>query len=163
MANLLESTNRTDVLVVDDDNGIRLLVARALLRAGVTCHTACDGADALEYVNRNRYLVVVVDLMMPNIDGKGFVIALRERDKTSGVRPVVLLMTAFPVQDLPPLGQHVQAVIQKPFDVFELAELVRDCVEACRRHESAQEARSAGTDGASADGSLELGQFSDEN
>ena len=132
-ASSMDSTSRADVLVVDDDKGIRALVARALLRVGVSSHTACDGADALDHVNRNRYLVVVVDLMMPRVDGHTFVTALRERDKTSGLRPVVLLMTAFTLQDLPPLGGDVQVVIPKPFDVFELAELVRDCVEGCRR------------------------------
>jgi CheY-like chemotaxis protein len=160
----MDSPNRTDVLVVDDDKGIRALVARALLRLGVACDTACDGEDALEHVNRNRYLVVVVDLMMPKVDGQAFVTALRERDKTSGLRPVVLLMTAFPLQDLPPFGSQVQVVIQKPFDVFELAELVRDCVEACRRHEAGDAVRSAGADGVAAYGPLGfIWNHSDEN
>ena len=162
--NSMDSSNRTDVLVVDDDKGIRALVARALLRLGVACDTACDGADALDRVNHNRYLVVVVDLMMPKVDGHTFVTAMRERERVSGERPVVVLMTAFPLHDLPPLGSHVQAVIKKPFDVFELAELIRDCVDACRRHEASDaRARSLGADGNPAD-ELRFGRYpSDEN
>lgn len=50
-------------------------------------------------------------------------------------RPIVLLMTAFPAGDLPDLGSQVQAIVQKPFDVLALAELVRDCVESRRHYE----------------------------
>ncbi|GAC1437641.1 MAG: hypothetical protein NVSMB68_09580 [Thermoanaerobaculia bacterium] len=80
-------------------------------------------------------------------------------------RPVVLMMTAFSVRELPDLGHRVQAVIQKPFDVFELVGLVRDCVESRRLHD----ARSGMGNGAgvdfddSVDGSLPISNGSDEN
>ena len=120
-----------DVLVIDDDHSIRSLVATALTRLKLTCDIAADGGDALDQMDRTSYSVILVDLMMPRIDGAAFVIALREREKASTERPVVLMMTAFSLRDTPmTIGERVQAVIQKPFDVFELAELVRDCVEA---------------------------------
>jgi hypothetical protein len=90
-----------DVLIIDDDEAIRGMLAAALARLGMTCDTAADGAEALDCVAMTRYSVVLV----------------------------VLMITAFPVRDhASELGRNVQAVIQKPFDVVELAELVHDCV-----------------------------------
>ena len=131
-----------DVLVIDDDQSIRTLVASALIRLGLRCDTSSDGADGIEFISRTSYSVVVVDLMMPRVDGAAFVNALREREAQSRVRPVVLLMTAFPLTEVPALGNEVQALVPKPFDVIELAELIRDCVEAWRRH-AARDARGA--------------------
>lgn len=120
-----------DVLVIDDDHAIRTLVATALTRVKLSCDTAVDGSDALDWLEGTQYSVILVDLMMPRLDGAAFVVALREREKLSNDRPVVLMMTAFSIRDTPPaIGERVQAVVQKPFDVFELAELVRDCVDA---------------------------------
>lgn len=122
-----------DVLIVDDDESIRNLVASALRRRGLSCDTAADGADALEHVATTRYVVVLVDLMMPRVDGETFATALRDHERTSRERPVVLLMTAFPVRErFAELGDRVHAVVQKPFDALELAELVKSCVEARR-------------------------------
>ncbi|HEX2061871.1 MAG TPA: hypothetical protein VHK90_14115, partial [Thermoanaerobaculia bacterium] len=78
-----------------------------------------------------------VDLMMPRVDGGTFAEALGERERSSAERPVVLMMTAFPARERASvLGTSVQAIIQKPFDVLELAELVHDCVEGRRLHDA---------------------------
>ena len=126
-----------DVLIIDDEEAIRDMLAAALTRLGVTCDTAADGAEALDRVGVVRYAVVLVDLMMPRVDGGAFAAALRERERSSSERPVVLMMTAFPARErVTEVGAHVQAVIQKPFDIVELAELVHDCVAVRRLHES---------------------------
>lgn len=136
-----------DVLVIDDDEAIRRVLASALARLGVTCDTASDGADALQQVMGTFYSVILVDLMMPRVDGEAFVSALRERDKASAQRPVVLLMTAFPVRErVPNMGDKVQAVIQKPFDVLEIAELVHDCVEGRRAYDARKSAIPSASD-----------------
>lgn len=134
----MPALEKKDVLVVDDDEAIRRLVCVALKRLKVSCETAVDGADALERITRTRYLVVLVDLMMPRVDGGEFVRLLAERENASTGRPIVLMMTAFPPRDRPELGLRIQAIIPKPFDVHELAELVRDCVEVRKAYESGE-------------------------
>ena len=129
-----------DVLIVDDDRSIRGLIAVALNRHGLRCDTAGGGAEGIEMIAHTTYSVVVVDLMMPLIDGVAFIKILRNREAKSSDRPVVLLMTAFPLQDVPELGNEVQALVAKPFDVIELANLIRDCVETQRRHHDSQNA-----------------------
>jgi CheY-like chemotaxis protein len=130
-------SNGKDVLIIDDDAAVRGLLCAALERLGLTCDTADDGVAALERAAATHHSVILVDLMMPKMDGSAFVTALRERERLSRERPVVLMMTAFPAEDhVPDLGEKVQAVVQKPFDVIELAEIVRDCVAGKRAHES---------------------------
>ena len=144
-----------DVLVIDDDKSIRSLIASALMRLGLQTDTAADGAAGIDLIATTSYSVVVVDLMMPRVDGPAFINALREREVHSRVRPVVFLMTAFPVENVPVSGKDVQAVVAKPFDVIELTELVRDCVEAWRRHAS----RDAGMSEAPAESETPPGPF----
>ena len=63
--------------------------------------------------------------------------ALREREQEAAERPVILMMSAFPDRErAAEFGAVIQAVIQKPFDVVQLAELVRDCVDVRRLHDA---------------------------
>jgi len=118
-----------DVLVVDDDAAIRKLMLVALERLGLRCGSARDGVDALDAMERTRYAVVLLDLMMPRLDGKGVVEQLRQRGAAPCDRPVVIILTAFPEAEDPPLdGNIVHAVIRKPFDLHELANLLHACV-----------------------------------
>ena len=128
------SLENKDVLVVDDDDAIRNLLRIAMVRAGMTCDTASDGLDALAHIcSTARYSVVLTDLMMPRLDGASFVQQLAALDQVSNEQPVVLIMTAFPDGDrLPGVGDLVHAVIRKPFDVEELADLVQGCIEMRR-------------------------------
>jgi DNA-binding response OmpR family regulator len=151
----MQILEKKDVLVIDDDKSIRTLIALALIRLGLQADTAADGVAGIDFISTTSYSVVIVDLMMPRVDGAAFIDALRERELHSRVRPVVFLMTAFPVADVPVSGNDVQAVVAKPFDVMELAELVRDCVEVWRRHAS----RDAGKTDAPAESEEPTGPF----
>ena len=66
------------ILVVDDDKNIRLLFRAELENAGYTVVTASDGAEALEIMDREHVDLVVLDIMMPNMDGYEFTRLLRE-------------------------------------------------------------------------------------
>lgn len=57
------------VLVVDDDEDLREMMATLLRDVGYTVETAEDGAQALAHMRESRPCVVLLDLMMPNVDG----------------------------------------------------------------------------------------------
>jgi CheY-like chemotaxis protein len=115
-----------DVLIVDDDDAIRGMMKAALERCGLSCGAAVDGLDALNQIKVARYAVILLDLMMPRLDGRGVIGHLRTEP---GERPIVIVMTAFPERDHPALdGTLVQAVVRKPFDLHNLANLLHDCV-----------------------------------
>src|SRR5215212_8746059 len=79
------------VLVVDDEPAIRALVAKIVERAGFPVDSARDGADAIEKLESREYAVVVVDLMMPVVDGFGLIDYLKHR---SNERPAVIVVSA---------------------------------------------------------------------
>ncbi len=120
-----------DVLVVDDDAGIRRMLLSTLGRLGLSTDDAVDGYDALQRIAGSSYAVILIDMMMPRIDGPTFVGRLIETERLATVRPVVLLMTASSDRTaLLPLGDRIQAVIAKPFDLIGIADVVKGCVDA---------------------------------
>jgi CheY-like chemotaxis protein len=125
---------RKDVLIVDDDEPFRKLLCASLTDAGLTCDGVADGMDALEHLKTTIYAVVLLDLMMPRLDGVGVLNAIRALALGDEERPVVLVMTAS--ADKEALFAHddlVQFVIRKPLSVIELRHVVQSCVEARKR------------------------------
>jgi DNA-binding response OmpR family regulator len=111
------------VLVVDDDPGVRSLVALICRRAGCHADEASDGAEALRLLDQNFYSVVVLDLQMPMVNGFDVVAQL----KTRRPRPCVLVLSALPRIATATLDADVvQAVVRKPFDIDMLSGLVSD-------------------------------------
>jgi CheY-like chemotaxis protein len=67
------------VLVVDDDRLVRVTIKLALQRAHHEVLEAQDGLEAIEAVDRSKVDVVVTDIIMPEVDGIGLILALRKR------------------------------------------------------------------------------------
>lgn len=124
---------RRDVLVVDDDAAIRQLLHTVFRYAGLSCDTACDGLEALEQLAKARYAIMLLDLMMPRLDGHGVLTKLRALSLEAREYPMVFLVTA--AADNHDFGGDcdlVQMVIRKPFDIRAVGDLVHDCVSARR-------------------------------
>ena len=82
--------DRPSVLVIDDDPTIRDLVSRALDKHGFEVHTASDGRAGLEQARRLLPAAIVLDVMMPELDGWGVLTELKAEAETTDI-PVVLL------------------------------------------------------------------------
>lgn len=107
---------------MDDEAAIRALVAKIISRAGYQVDTARDGAEAIEKLETTRYAVIVLDLMMPNIDGFGLIRHLRER---GGERPAIIVVSAGDSATFRQLdGALVHSILRKPFDIDVLGDLV---------------------------------------
>src|SRR5688572_16608379 len=110
------------VLVVDDEAAIRALVAKIVERAGYPVDTARDGAEAIEKLGGTEYAVIVLDLMMPNIDGYGLIRYLKER---GGSRPAIIVDNAGDSAAFRQLdGAIVHSILRKPFDIDVLGDLI---------------------------------------
>jgi len=57
------------ILVIDDDDGVRLLVREILIDAGYIVRTARNGRNALKILNRNHFDLIITDVVMPEMDG----------------------------------------------------------------------------------------------
>jgi CheY-like chemotaxis protein len=114
------------ILIVDDDAGTRELIGSVLRRRELTVDEAEDGVEALELLKEHRYAVVLLDLLMPNVDGFGVI----ENLETAISTPVVLVITGADrslIRKLDP--QRIHGVVNKPFDAEDLATLVVACAE----------------------------------
>lgn len=110
------------VLVVDDEPAIRALVAKIVERAGLPVDVARDGVDAIDQLEQRHYSVIVVDLMMPNLDGYGLIEHIRTR---GGERPAIIVVSAGDSAALRRLdGSMVHSIVRKPFDIDVLGDLI---------------------------------------
>src|SRR5689334_14546402 len=115
------------VLVVDDDYEIRNLLSGAFTQCGLTVDTASDGAAAIELISRTAYSVIVLDLVMPGVDG--FAVMDRVRSSTDA-QPVVLVITGEDEPSVASLDPRlVHGIMRKPFDVQEVTNIVAACAE----------------------------------
>jgi two-component system, chemotaxis family, chemotaxis protein CheY len=110
------------VLVVDDDPAIRGLVADALRGEGYTVDLAAHGREALDAMRARRPSTVVLDLMMPIMDGFAFLEACHLEQLCDDV-PIVVISAVQDalrrVHDMP-----IHACIAKPFDLDDLIRTV---------------------------------------
>ena len=114
------------VLVVDDEEPIRILIQRLLSKHGFSVETAPDGAAAIDKIATEKFDAVVLDLMMPRIDGFTVLRQLIESNPDLVSRTVVA--TAYPRDVASRQLDEVCQVIIKPFDSAELVGAVADCV-----------------------------------
>lgn len=114
------------ILVVDDDDAIRTMVERVLRREKYDVESARDGFEAIEKLARNDYGTVLLDLMMPRVDGHG-VLQFLETQRPEP-KPRVIVMTAnMQGASSTATAQPVFRVLPKPFDIRELIDHVRQC------------------------------------
>lgn len=111
------------VLVVEDDEGLRETVAEILAEAGYAVSSAGDGREALFEADAHRPDVILLDLMMPVMDGWQFRAEQQLRPALAGV-PVIVLSACSDLAGTPSLGE-VAALFGKPFDIGELLEGIR--------------------------------------
>jgi len=125
------------ILVVDDDKAIRSLLTAVLSRKGYSVETARNGEEALEVIAGKTFEAIILDLMMPKVDGFE-VIEHLARTAPEQLKRCVIVLTAVASKDLRKLdGSRVFRVLRKPFDLDELLSVVTDCIEG----NAAQEAR----------------------
>lgn len=127
---------QSKILVVEDDDAIRSLLIEALQEsAHVAVDGARDGADALHQVSRQRYALVVLDVMMPYMTGIDFLDSLEALASDPSVRsmdqlPAVIVVTGASREQIPDRALEsrfpsmVRRVLRKPVDVYELERCV---------------------------------------
>lgn len=115
------------ILVADDDQSIRQLVSTIVKRERFTVDAAADGLEAIACLQQHAYAVILLDLMMPRLDGFGVIEWLRRNPPL--IKPIILVITAYADQRFKEVDSEiVSGVLHKPFEVAELGDLVRSCV-----------------------------------
>ncbi|HEX7706978.1 MAG TPA: response regulator [Thermoanaerobaculia bacterium] len=123
---------RFRVLVVEDDPAIRRLVEKLLVRRSVEIDTASDGRTAVEKLKSGRYSALILDLMVPELNGFEVIDFL----KRENLHLPVAVVSAVSQQALDRLDRDiVKLVISKPFDVDEFTKSV---LALCNEHGAGQ-------------------------
>lgn len=117
------------VLIVDDDENIRLLLIESLTLRGYHCVEAEHGEAALRCLDTDQFHLVISDYQMPIMDGIQFLEALKKRPTRS---PRVILLTGSMSEEFRKRAVEMgaYAVIVKPFDSQELAILSAQAIES---------------------------------
>jgi DNA-binding response OmpR family regulator len=121
------------VLVVEDERSIRELVSGQLSRAGYDCHAVADGREGLARLLREPFDVVVLDLMLPGVDGVTICRTVRQQGVNRDVP--ILMLTARRTEADQVLGFESGAddYVTKPFGVRELTARVEAMARRARR------------------------------
>jgi len=126
------------VLVTDDDPAVVDMIRAGLEAEGMRVFSAADGGEGLEVLSRERIDVVVLDIMMPRVDGWMFLMDIRN---TSTLADLPVIMLSAKTQDLAKIlafKQGAQQYVTKPFNVLELAARIESLAKA-RRHVAAEQ------------------------
>ncbi len=128
----------TKVLVIDDEAPIRLLCRVNLEAEGMEVLEASDGPSGLEQARSDPPDVILLDVMMPGLDGWQVAEQLLEDERTGSI-PIVFLTARAEVRDRA-RGLDLGGIdyVSKPFNPLELAPLVRELVDRVDRGERAQ-------------------------
>jgi adenylate cyclase len=131
----MRSDGDTRILVVDDvPENVRLLEA-VLAPKGYDVVTATDGRAALELVESASPDLVLLDVVMPNMDGYAVCRRLREREETA-VLPVIMLTASEGPEKTKAIEAGADDFIPKPFDQHELLTRVRSLLRIKRYHDT---------------------------
>src|SRR3712207_5108992 len=115
------------VLIVDDDPTVRGILATALRQRSLLIDEAEDGAEAIRLLRENSYSVVLLDIMMPGVNGFDVLSAI---DSSPAHAPVVLVVSGAERSVLERLDtRRIHGVVKKPFDPQEVASVVAACAE----------------------------------
>jgi DNA-binding response OmpR family regulator len=116
-------------LICEDDPSIRALVRTVLLREGFEVDVAPDGAVGLERLRDGCYDVLLLDLMMPGVDGYEVIRTVKEERPPTLKRVVVMTAASEAIRNS--LPEPVCKLLPKPFNIDELVTAVRNCVDVC--------------------------------
>ena len=125
----------TTVLVIDDEEPIRLLCSVNLAAEGIEVLEAADGPSGLDQAREHRPDVVLLDVMMPGLDGWQVAERLLEDERTSGI-PIIFPTARAEFRDRA-RGLDIGGIdyVTKPFNPLELAPLVEDLLARIERGE----------------------------
>lgn len=111
------------LLIVEDDQALNNSMVKLLKAKGYSSDSAFDGQEALDYIAVAQYDLVILDVMMPVMDGMTFLETLRQQDK---VLPVLMLTAKDTLDDkITGLDAGADDYLVKPFEFEELLARIR--------------------------------------
>ncbi len=117
-----------NILVVDDEKDIVDLLIFVLQKDGHNVSSASNGKEALEAVEASQPDLIVLDIMMPLMDGYAVHAKLSENPSTRSI-PIIILTAKAKMRELFEVAANVAGYIEKPFDPKFLRDKVKEALE----------------------------------
>ncbi|MGL6063926.1 MAG: response regulator transcription factor [Fusobacteriaceae bacterium] len=109
------------ILVVEDDNEIQNLIKYFFTREGYSVDTANDGLEGIKLLKKEKHDLIILDLMLPHLDGKNFAKIVTAMPEEYGVPKIIMLTAKSEIEDvLEGLSLGADDYMKKPFDPREL-------------------------------------------
>lgn len=113
------STEKT-ILVIEDDPSVRTLLDKALRAKGYAVETCDDGLAGLTMLERARPDLIIVDIMMPRLDGMTFVKAIKGHEATKPIPVIFLTSNNDPKTMIAGINLGAKHYVTKPFQLDDL-------------------------------------------
>ncbi len=115
---------RARILVIDDDESVRTVLATVLEESGYTVETAASGKEGIEKTNTGFFNLALIDMRLPDMEGTQ--VLARVKDMTPKMRKIII--TGYPsVQNaVEALNKGAHAYIMKPFDMEKVLKTIEE-------------------------------------
>ena len=105
------------ILVVEDDASVRSLLVKALRDSGYRVQATGDGLDALRLLDASPPELLMVDIMIPQLDGMALVKAVKQQQQTSGIPVIFLTACSDPQSMIAGIDVGARYYVTKPFRI----------------------------------------------
>jgi len=122
----------TKVLVTDDEKNVVELIGFLLQKDGYDVVTAFDGKACLDKVQSEKPDLIILDIMMPIMDGYTVFTKLAENDETRKI-PIIILTAKGQMKDMFAMSSNIAAYMDKPFDPMEIRSKVREILDSRKK------------------------------
>jgi DNA-binding response OmpR family regulator len=123
-----DSVSNLRALIVDDDEPIRQMLTKIVERQNMRVDEARDGAEAIERIDNDGYCVILLDLMMPRVDGFAVLRHMRDHHRDKLDRTIVA--SAIPESEIVKrFDTPVYRIHSKPFDIQRLVGDIKECAQ----------------------------------
>lgn len=118
------------ILVVDDERDIVEVIQMSLQKNGYSVETAYDGVEALEKIESDKPDLVVLDIMLPKLDGYSVNLKLKENPETENL-PVIVITGRGHLKELLQIREEitVSAYLEKPFPLKLLVDKIKELLD----------------------------------
>lgn len=113
--------DKLKILIVDDEKELCEMLSDLLSLKGAICSVAYNGEEALKILSGNQFDLVITDLKMPILDGKGLVLKMREK----GIGTPVICITGYSIfSEQNAIGWGANGFLEKPIDMAQLIRMI---------------------------------------
>lgn len=124
-----ESSTPAKILIVDDEPGILMAIEFLMQKNGYVTETAVDGQDALKKLEHFHPDAIILDVMMPNMDGFEFAQEVRKDETYFDTKILFLTAKGTGRDKMQGYGSGGDSYLTKPFDNEALVEMVQEMLE----------------------------------